>query len=81
MNNIIKIFRTAGAINFVIQTEGESDFWVWQISAWDWFEYFGNDEVTEDRANKFINDEDNATLGCSSASYDTIEDAVADWEE
>ena len=80
MNFLIKVIRTAGAINFIIRTEDECDYWVWQVSDADWFDYFGDDQITEDRAATFINDADNDTLGCSGGSYDTVEDAVADLE-
>ena len=57
-----------GTIIFFLQTEGENDCWYWEVPK---YEVSGN-------YLEFVNDERNATLGCSVASFPTLEDAKAD---
>ena len=71
MNQIIETAETNGTIIFFLQTESETDFWYWQVDK----EYVQNYKGT---LAEFVNDERNSHLGCSVASFVTLEDAKGD---
>ena len=71
MNTIIETAETNDTVIFFLQTESETDFWYWQVDKTDVQNYKGT--LTE-----FVNDERNSHLGCSVASFTTLEDAKAD---
>lgn len=78
MNEVIKVLKTNGAIAIIIQTEGDDDFWVWEVDESDFVESGLTIE-------EFANSEDYSGCGASSSGYDTVDEAIADigegWEE
>ena len=88
MNEVKKIVYNGNAIYFILQTEGDQDFWWWEVSRNDVRNYFSNNavaylELTSNKLSKahaeqFCNDADNDTLGCSCASFETAEEAAVD---
>lgn len=64
------IEKENGTVTFFLQTEGETDFWYWTVALAD---------VTTNNYLEFVNDERNASLGYSVASFTTLEDAKADY--
>lgn len=55
-----------GIITFFLQTEGETDYWYWQVPQAD---------VNDANYLEFVNNPKNAHLGCSVSSFPTLEDA------
>ena len=89
-NKIQKVVYDGATVTFIIQTEGESDFWHWSVNWHDVADYFQNhknkvallelvnEKLSPVNCNIFINDLENDTLGCSCCSFDSIEDALKD---
>ena len=86
VNNVIKVFRNPGAIDFVIKTKGDDDLWIWQVSSQDWVDYWlkkGTDiqkynapHFSKKMCIQFVNDGDNDTLGCSWGSYKNLDELI-----
>jgi len=68
MNYIKDIWndKVSGITTFFLQTDDEPDFWYWQVETAD---VDGNNYLT------FVNDPENATLGCSVSGFATLDDA------
>ena len=79
MNTIIDIITNNDSIVFIINTEGDTDFWWWEISATEWKRYWNSTNITIEMATEFANDEENETLGTSCGSFETVADAVVDY--
>ena len=90
-NDVKKVLRVGNTINFIIKTEEDTDFWFWQVSEADVFDYFAkmkgirgaafvyqiaSGNITPECAEMFVNDPENGTLGCSCGGYDTIEEVI-----
>jgi len=58
--------RENNIVVFFLQTDDEPDVWYWEVPL---SEVGGNDYL------EFVNDERNATLGCSVTGFDTLQDA------
>lgn len=71
MNKIIDTIYTGNTMVFIIKTGNEKGFWYWQVDREEVNEYRGTHE-------EFVNDEDNATLGCSTGTFNTIEETLID---
>lgn len=71
MNTILDVTESGTTTIFFLQTEGETDVWYWQVDTVDVQNYKGT--LTE-----FVNDHANAALGCSVASFATLEEARED---
>lgn len=71
MNEVIKMLEKGGLTVFILKTEGEDDFWCWEVYTADVEDYDGSPE-------QFANDIENAMIGTSWGGFDTVEDAVAD---
>jgi hypothetical protein len=72
--------RIDGIINFIIKTDNQDGFWLWQVDHHDILKYFGLPAdyigiITEDEFARFINDNENEHLGTSSGMFDTIKEA------
>lgn len=90
INKVHKIIYDdkTGTTSFIIQTDGDKDFWYWQVDTGDIFDYFKEKDepfgiirtvsghLTKRQAEQFCNDIDNTDKGTSVASFDTIEDAL-----
>ena len=78
MNKVIKVLKTNGAVAIIIQTEGDEDFWVWEVDESD----IAESGLTIE---EFANSEDYSDCGCSSSGYDTVDEVIADlgegWED
>lgn len=72
MNTILDITESKTTTIFFLQTEGETDVWYWQVDTADVQNYNGT-------LTMFVNDYANSTLGCSVASFNTLEEAKADY--
>lgn len=81
MNKVYKIIKNKNenAICFIIQTEGDMDFWWWEISQELWDRY--KEKNTFGLPNDFVNDDENLSEGCSCGSFLTIEDTICDYLE
>lgn len=69
MNKLIRVIKEWDTVNFILQTEGNEGFWIWQVSKAEITKYHGT--LTE-----FVNDEANEATGTSEGSFDTIEEAI-----
>ncbi len=82
MNEVKSIIVNGDAICFVIQTDGEKDFWWWEISGGEWNKYWkGGTEINKKLANIFVNDMKTSSYGCICSSFTTIEDAKKNYME
>ncbi len=94
INKVHKIItdNKTDTTTFIIQTDGDKDFWWWQVDNTDIREYFTkkhdpgtifvialNGHITPTAADIFANDLDNTDKGTSSAGYDTIEDILREF--
>jgi len=92
INKVHKIITDGNTTTFIIQTEGDSDFWFWQVDNTDIRNYFRthksagttlvialNGHLTPTAANIFANDLDNTDKGTSCGGYDTIEDILREF--
>ena len=83
---VVKVITINNSIVFVISQE--NDFFTWEISAGEWFEYWDKRSKLDNRlyilplnftpfyCDMFINDPINDTVGTSTGSFDTIENAL-----
>ena len=88
INQIQKVVYDDYTIHFIIQTQGDNDFWYWSVNRYDVKEYFkksssalfelANNKLSKRHCNIFINDCNNDLLGVSCASFETIEDVLKD---
>lgn len=92
MNRVIKLIRTDYSIIFILQTEGDDDFWWWEVSKEDFRNYWKNlytgsrawgvygatYNTNQKQAEQFANDIENSDKGTSCSSFSTVEDALRD---
>lgn len=89
MNKVYKVITSTDTICFIIQTEGDMDFWYWEVSRSSWNSYWEKHKspacligrIMKWAANQFVNDEENSALGCSCGSFLTMEEAIFDYLE
>lgn len=91
INKVHKIITDGTTTTFIIQTDGDSDFWFWTVDNTDIREYFKahntdtnlvialNGHITPTAAEIFANDIDNSDKGTSSSSYDTIDEILKEF--
>lgn len=88
VNKVHKVISGSNAICFIIQTDGDTDFWWWEVSRNTWNGYWkdknpaciiGN--IMEWAANEFVNSDECSHCGCSCASFKTVAEAVKDYME
>ena len=74
VNKLIKKIDDNGSTCFIIQTEGDNDYWYWVVDT----AYVTESGLTDE---EFINDVtgEYGSIGFSAASFDTVEDAIADY--
>jgi len=94
-DNINKVHKIVyddktGTIAFIIQTDGDQDFWCWYVNEdtvrnyyrdkGDKLAYYNTETATlsKEQAERFCNDIDNTDKGVSVASFDTIDKAIED---
>lgn len=78
---------------FIIQTEGDTDFWWWQVDNQDIRDYFNNrtdktyrvviainGHMTPTASEIFANDIDNTDKGTSCAGYETIDEILKEFQ-
>lgn len=80
MNEIIRIITIDGITNFILKTDNQDGFWLWQVNNADMLKYFGLPTdyvgtISKDDFNRFVNDSENDSIGTSSGTFDTIEEA------
>ena len=87
-NKTQTVIYDGGTVSFIIQTDGEPDFWSWSVGWRDVADYFQtrgnkaalnelvNENLSTRNCNIFVNDCENDTLGSSSGFYATIEDTI-----
>ena len=88
VNVVHKIISNDDALCFVIKTEGEPDFWWWEVSRSTWNNYWKDKNaaclvgiIMELSANEFVNSDECSHCGCSCASFKTVAEAVKDYME
>lgn len=74
VNKLIKKIDDGVDTCFIIQTEGDNDYWYWVVDT----AYVTESGLTDE---EFINDVtgEYGHIGFSSSSFDTVEDAIADY--
>ncbi len=86
VNKVHKVITSDDAICFIINTEGDEDFWYWEISRSTWNSYWkdknpacliGN--IMEWAANEFVNSDKCSHCGCGVGSFATVYDAIKDY--
>jgi hypothetical protein len=92
INKVHKIIYDdkTGTIAFILQTDGDQDFWYWQVSKYDIHDYFRNKgdnfgmvraysgRLTKAQAEEICNSLELSDKGVSGANFETIEDALKD---
>lgn len=85
-NTVYKVITSDNAICFVIQTEGDTGFWYWEIDRNTWNSYWKDKnpacligDIMEWAANEFVNSDEYSHCGCSVSSFKTVYDAVKDY--
>lgn len=90
INQVKKVVYDGSTVNFIIQTQGDNDFWYWQVCRTDIVDYFNrknqpaaifqlaHDMLAIASCEEFCNDIENDLLGVSCSSFETIEDALKD---
>lgn len=82
VNQVHLVIAKESTVCFIISTETDNDFWYWEISKDIWDRYLENnpsDDVLLS-ASEFVNSGEYSHCGCSVASFNTIEEAVLDYE-
>jgi hypothetical protein len=93
INKVHKIItdHKTDTTTFIIQTDGDQDFWWWQVDNTDIREYFKahntgtnlvialNGHITPTAADIFANDIDNTDKGTSGAAYETIDEILKEF--
>ena len=86
MNTVHKVISSSDTICFIINTDGDSDFWWWEISRDTWVKYWKNKnhacligDIMEWAANEFVNSDECSDCGCSCGSFKTVYDAIKDY--
>ena len=79
INELVKVVTTDSEVVFI--TKIENDYFWWAVEREIIEKYFNHpaDELTNEEANVFINDEDNADEGGSCGGFNTLEEAEADY--
>lgn len=80
MNEIKKIINDKDTITFILITDGDTDYWWWEVPRYDWehYKHLNPNATTHD----FVNDEEYASdCGFSCGGFDTVEDAIADYKQ
>lgn len=86
VNKVHKVITDNNSICFIIQTEGDKDFWWWEISRSTWNKYWkdknpacliGN--IMKWAANEFVNSDECSDCGCSCGNFETVLDAFNDY--
>ena len=94
INKVHKIItdNKSDTTTFIIQTDGDQDFWYWQVDNTDIREYFKahntgtnlvialNGHITPTAADIFANDIDNTDKGTSCAGYETIDEILREFQ-
>lgn len=86
VNTVHKVITSSDSICFIINTEGDPDFWWWEVSRSTWDGYWKDKNVAclagiimKFAANKFVNSDECSHCGFSCSSFETVEDAVKDY--
>ena len=81
INKVYKVIDAEGSYCLIIQTEGDDDFWWWEFNKGYVDEYFSEKGIEFDiaKAEVFANDLDNNLIGCSTASFSSVEEAEEDY--
>lgn len=84
VNKVYKIITETYEYVFIMQTEGEDDYWYWAVPRSDVGAYFARKgtlilSLDKAKAEQFVNDMENDTLGCSVASFNSVEEAEMDY--
>lgn len=92
MNTVHKVIYDdkTGTITFIIQTDGDHDYWYWYLNEDTVRTYFRNKgdnlalynietgTLSKEQAERFCNDDECDTAGVSVGGFDTIDEAIAD---
>lgn len=89
MNNVCKVIRNGDVICFIIHTKGETDYWCWEVCFGNWEKYWLSkgrnytvirmEAISEKMANEFCNAIENSHYGCSFGSFETVDEAIAEY--
>lgn len=95
-NHVVKVITDTDAKTyiFIINTEGDQDFWWWQVDFSDVAKYFkesgynplylyslySTGGLTQTMAEMFCNDIDNTLYGVSCSSYKAIDEILKEFE-
>lgn len=85
VNKVYKIITETYEYVFIMQTEGDDDYWYWAVSRADVTSYFAKKGILllsldKEKAEQFVNDDVNEFLGCSVASFNSVEEAEMDYK-
>ena len=82
VNTVHKTIANDDAVCFIISTEGESEFWWWEVSRGTWNGCWKDKnracltgDVMEWEANEFVNSAECSDCGCSCSGFATVEEA------
>lgn len=90
INHVQKVVYDGSTVSFIIQTDGDNDFWWWSVCWREVADYFqehhkpsainelANEKLSKIHCEQFVNDCDNDMLGVSCSSFATVEDALKD---
>lgn len=83
VNTVHKVIINGNLICFIINTDGDNYFWLWEISRATWNNYWKDKnpacligDIMKWAANEFVNSDECSDRGCSCAAFDTIEEAL-----
>lgn len=93
INKVHKVIydNKTGTITFIIQTDGDQDYWYWYLNEdtvrnyykdhGDKLAYYNaiGKTLSREQAERFCNDFDNSDKGVSVASYDTIDEILREF--
>lgn len=88
VNKVLEIIENDSTICFVLNTQGEHDFWYWEVgrAVWDYFWRDKNPDVlkakiTNEAATEFVNSDECSHYGCSCGHFATVAEAIKDYFE
>lgn len=88
INKVIKIITEGNNVAVIIQTKGENDYWVWEVSLYDIQDYFIKTNQKQYLINPtskaaleiFANSIEASDKGVSSGSYDSVDEILKEYE-
>lgn len=91
VNKVEKVIRDGSSIVFIIKTDGDQDYWYWQVSEEDVADFFRLNrnaygvyrtlagKMTKGLAEQFVNSDEYSDKGCSCGGYNTIDEILKEF--